>query len=118
MNTTYVILHIFSVDKCCFTLITFIFSLRGYFVMNVCRKKMLTIFAHNLFPQVTDSLPPCLPHAVHGRVHPLHLDVQHLDQDLLHHLHHDQHLPGLCQIRRDNLIRYGHIQVGASVTEN
>ena len=79
-------------------------------------KKLLHLFADKLFPQVTDSLPPCLPHEVHGRVHPLHLDVQHLDQDLLHHLHHDQHLPGLCQIRRDNLIRYGHIQVRASVS--
>ena len=85
--------------------------------MNVCRKNVLQKFADKHFPQVTDSLPPCLPHEVHGRVHPLHLDVQHLDQDLLHHLHHDQHLPGLCQIRRDNLIRYGHIQVRGTVTE-
>ena len=88
-----------------------------YSVMNVCNKIFfLQIFADKHFPQVTDSLPPCLPHEVHGRVHPLHLVVQHLDQDLLHHLHHHQHLPGLCQIRRDNLIRYGHIQVRASVS--
>ena len=87
-----------------------------YFVMNVCNKKLfLQIFADKHFPQVADSLPPRLPHEVHGRVHPLHLDVQHLDQDLLHHLYHDQHLPGLCQIRRDNLIRYGHIQVQITV---
>ena len=88
------------------------------FCYECLQTKLLQIFADKLFPQVTDSLPPCLPHEVHGRVHPLHLVVQHLHQDLLHHLHHDQHLPGLCQIRRDNLIRYGHVQVGASVTEN
>ena len=81
-----------------------------------CLQNFFYKYLHtNFFPQVTDSLPPCLPHEVHGRVHPLHLVVQHLDQDLLHHLHHDQHLPGLCQIRRDNLIRYGHIQVQITV---
>ena len=64
-----------------------------------------------LFCQVPDSFPPGLPDALHWRVHPLHLPVQHLHQDLLHHLHPDKHLPGLCQVRGHNLIRSGHIQV-------
>ena len=61
--------------------------------------------------QVPDSIPPGLPDPLHRRLHPFHLHLQHLHQDLLHHLHLDKYLPCLCQVCRHYLLRSGHVQV-------